>query len=237
MKFIFDLDGTITNTQLLHKRAWIDTLVDNLDTSVHPYIDEALYLRAIDGKPRRKGLFDALTELKVPVDGAKFERMLEIKGNMYLSYLKDTPIEQLLFPDFLSLANGKFFSENYSLIGTSSESGNELVQILKIGHLFRTVYDGRISKISGVRGKPHSDFFDYIISKEGCTDDRFTIVEDSISGIVSALTSTATSVLWIQRASIPGSLSEFSTSVEELLRVNLAARRLLIISSLGELLT
>src|SRR5688500_1905034 len=57
---LFDLDGVLTSTAVLHRRAWRRTFDDFLRPHGEPPFAESDYLKYVDGRPRYDGVREFL---------------------------------------------------------------------------------------------------------------------------------------------------------------------------------
>ncbi|MCK9302290.1 MAG: hypothetical protein M0P35_03720 [Bacteroidales bacterium] len=97
---IFDLDGVITKTAVVHSAAWKEMFDEYLhyrtDTLGEPFVEfshETDYIKYVDGKPRYKGVADFLTSRNIvlpygsPEDAPGFDTVCAL-GNKIISLMK-----------------------------------------------------------------------------------------------------------------------------------------------------
>jgi beta-phosphoglucomutase family hydrolase len=194
---IFDLDGVITKTALVHSAAWREMFNDYLRYREKKYGEVFRefthandYLTYIDGKPRYKGV----------------ESFLESRG-IHLTYgdPSDHPDAETIcglgnkknyfFNEVLARDGVKVYGSTVVLIrqlksegikiGVASSSKNCRTVLEKAGliELFETVVDGEVLAQLGLKGKPEPDIFTTACDNMGVSYKRTIIVEDAVSGV------------------------------------------------------
>lgn len=194
---IFDLDGVITKTALVHSTAWKKMFDDYLKEREQKYnepfrefthVDD--YLPFVDGKPRYKGVGDFLTSRNIelpfgdPSDGHENETVCGL-GNR-----KDFAFNEILKRDGVQVYDSteRFI---YALqkagirIGVASSSKNckPVLEAANLLQHFETRVDGVVSAELGLKGKPEPDIFTRAADNLGVAYDRTVIIEDAVSGV------------------------------------------------------
>jgi len=194
---IFDLDGVITQTALVHSAAWKHMFDEFLnDWSAKHNIPfkgfdhEQDYLPFVDGKPRYKGV----------------QSFLEHRGiNIPFGDPSDEPVEETVcglgnrknqvFNEVLDKEGVKVYPTTVALIkellalgirvGVASSSKNckAVLETAGILDLVETRVDGVVSVELGLKGKPEPDIFTIAADNLGVNYDRAVVVEDAVSGV------------------------------------------------------
>lgn len=84
---IFDLDGVITDTAIIHQLAWVNTanaLCEKFQVSNAPNFGKAYYLEKIDGKSRINGLQVILNDLGINLNETTFKHFMSLKEDFFL---------------------------------------------------------------------------------------------------------------------------------------------------------
>jgi beta-phosphoglucomutase-like phosphatase (HAD superfamily) len=237
--YIFDLDGTITKTQLLHEAAWLTVIRNFVGPSYQSSVDSSLYVREIDGRPRAQGLTAALNHLGVHYTRSDVDYLLDAKNATFLKLFEQKKSDQLIYSEFFDLVEDGFFVRNRCYIGTSSKNGRYIVEGLGLNEYFSAVFDGVVIEEAGVKGKPDPEFFNYIIDRIGgrSIEKHVVVVEDSLSGVTSGVNSRAGRVIWVSRHML-GKVesSRVNCAETELLEQFAASRRLRRVPTLKSLL-
>jgi len=195
--FIFDLDGVITKTALVHAAAWKETFDEYLriieKRDGEPFKEfnyEKDYLPYVDGKPRIKGIQSFLESrgINIPLGedndppenetvcglgnkkNAKFRWVLENKGV--------EPYQSTI--DFIGELKAKGLRIG---IASSSKNCQFVLQAAGIEELFETRVDGVVSDELGLKGKPEGDIFVKAAQNMGIVPQRAVVVEDAVAGV------------------------------------------------------
>ena len=194
---IFDLDGVITKTALVHSVAWTRMFNDYLHFREEKYGEkfqefthENDYLPHVDGKPRYKGVADFLASRKInipfgdPSDDENAETACGLgnrKNKYFTDILKKEGVE--VYPSSEKLL--KELKEKGIKIGVASSSKNckMVLEATNLLHFFETRVDGVVSAELGLKGKPEPDIFTTACDNLGVAYDKAIVVEDAVSGV------------------------------------------------------
>ncbi len=194
---IFDLDGVITKTALVHSAAWKkmfdDFLMDyagrhHVEFKEFTHKDD--YLPFVDGKPRYKGVADFLSSRGIdlpfgdPSDAPSMESVCglgNLKNDAFNEVLRRDGVE--VYPSTVALM--KELREKGYRVGVASSSKNCEAVLAAAGllSLVETRVDGVVSAEMGLKGKPEADIFTTAAANLGCDPCRSVVVEDAVSGV------------------------------------------------------
>ena len=216
---IFDLDGVITDTAVIHFRAWkqtFDALLERHEGSgFRPFEHDADYVPYVDGKPRYDGVaaFLASRGIELPhgdpsdppdretvcgVGNAKNDRFREIvqSGDIPVFEGTMTIVDQL--------------RERGVRCGVASSSRNCRLVLEQTGLMsrFETVVDGTDSRELGLNGKPAPDIFVTACERLNVDPEASMIVEDAYSGVEAGRNGSFGLVLGVARNGDPDGLRE-----------------------------
>jgi len=194
---IFDLDGVITKTALVHSSAWTRMFNDYLMYREKTYAEkykefshEHDYLPYVDGKPRYKGVADFLTSRDInipagdPSDNDEMETVCGLgnrKNRYFNNILESEGVE--VYPSTIGFIH-ELISHGIK-IGVASSSANcrKVLERAGIIDLFETRVDGEVSAILGLKGKPEPDIFTTACTNLNVPYSRGVVVEDAVSGV------------------------------------------------------
>lgn len=194
---IFDLDGVITKTALVHSAAWREMFNDYLKYREKAYGETFRefthnddYLPYVDGKPRYKGIASFLESrgIKIPFgdpsDGTERETICGLgnkKNEFFNEVLKRDGVE--IYESTVELIRD-LKAEGIS-IGVASSSKNCRTVLERTGllDLFETRVDGEVSAQLGLKGKPEPDIFTTACNNLGVDYEQSVVVEDAVSGV------------------------------------------------------
>lgn len=192
---LFDLDGVISDTASVHAKAWkavFDEVLTIDRRRYAPFAEPEDYLRYLDGKTRLAGIEDFLRSraIDLPLGGADALGIDSIHG------IGNT--KNAIFRDLLDTSGVTIFNDALRLletlraagsdIGLASSSKNARVVLEKAGltGCFKSILDGLVAEENGVASKPHPAFYRYAAGLLGRSPERCIVIEDAISGVVSA---------------------------------------------------
>jgi HAD superfamily hydrolase (TIGR01509 family) len=169
---IFDLDGVLVNTSRCHERAYED-LWREIGIEGPPY-------DAIAGRTTRESIAEVTARLAP--SAAQIERWVREKQERAREYMNT---ESISFTDTRD-AIACLTKLGYTLaVGTSASRDSAEVMLRRVGieRAFKTVVTGD----DVARGKPAPDIYERAMEATAANPDRTLIVEDSSSGLDSAL--------------------------------------------------
>ncbi|MDO9511521.1 MAG: beta-phosphoglucomutase family hydrolase [Bacteroidales bacterium] len=194
---IFDLDGVITRTALVHSKAWkrmFDEFLkswtekNNIEFQAFDHIND--YLPYVDGKPRYKGVASFLESRNIELpygnaeDGTEMETICGLgnrKNEAFNQVLEEQGVE--VYPSTIELIYQ--LRQNGIRVGVASSSRNceQVLRRAGILNLFETRVDGVVSVELNLNGKPEPDIFTTACRNLGAVPDRAVVVEDAVSGV------------------------------------------------------
>lgn len=194
---IFDLDGVITKTALVHSIAWKtmfdDFLKDYSSRNNIPFKEfthTGDYLPYVDGKPRYKGVQDFLNSRGIEIPYGDPGDTHEMETVCGLGNRKDYAFNEILKRDGVGVYDStvdliKQLKENDIRVGVASSSKNCAPVLERAGllDLFETRVDGVVSAELKLKGKPEPDIFTTAADNLGVSYERTAIVEDAVSGV------------------------------------------------------
>lgn len=194
---IFDLDGVVTKTALVHGVAWKEMFDEYLKSRekrfgepFKEFTHENDYLPYVDGKPRYKGVQSFLESRGVtipfgdPSDSWESETICGLgnkKNVVFKKILERDGIEQ--YDSTIELI--KQLKEAGIRIGVASSSKNCKMVLENTGLIkyFETRVDGIVSAELGLKGKPEPDIFTMAADNLGINYKDAVVVEDAVSGV------------------------------------------------------
>lgn len=194
---IFDLDGVITKTALVHAAAWKEMFDEYLKLREKRYGEifreftySNDYLKYIDGKPRYKGVESFLYSRNIdlpfgdPTNKPVEETICGLgnrKNQLFNFVLKRDGVE--VFDSTIELI--KELKENGIKVGVASSSKNCREVLIRSGIIdyFETRVDGIVSAELGLKGKPEPDIFVVACKNLHAEVKKSVVVEDAVSGV------------------------------------------------------
>jgi beta-phosphoglucomutase family hydrolase len=189
---LFDLDGVLTPTALVHMHAWNQMF--NTFLSVHhpdqPAYSEADYFQYVDGKPRYAGVrsFLASRDIELP-DGTPDDAAgtLTVCG---LGNEKNDAFESILategvaaYPGSRALVEKLAADGIHQAVVSSSRNAPAVLEAAGLLDFFDTIVDGVVAHERMLAGKPAPDTFVYAADLLEVPVARCVVVEDALSGV------------------------------------------------------
>jgi beta-phosphoglucomutase family hydrolase len=194
---IFDLDGVITKTALVHSSAWKKMFDEYLlerekkyGESFREFSHENDYLPYVDGKPRYKGVESFLQSRGINIPFGEPEDEPGKETVCGLGNRKNEAFNEVLERDGVqvyetTVALIRELKQKGIRVGVASSSKNCKAVLERAGilDLFETRVDGVVSAELGLKGKPEPDIFTVAADNLGVTYDKSVVVEDAVSGV------------------------------------------------------
>jgi beta-phosphoglucomutase family hydrolase len=188
---LFDLDGVLTPTAEVHKRAWRQLFAAFLAKRGidQPYV-ESDYFDYIDGKPRYEGVRAFLASRGVeladgdPSDGPELETVCGLgnrKNEFFAEVLRTEGVRP--YDGSVKLLD---HLRNYGTkiaVVTSSRNATAVLEAADLRPRFEVIVDGNVAAEKGLRGKPAPDTFVEAAGELHTAVDRAVVLEDALSGV------------------------------------------------------
>jgi beta-phosphoglucomutase family hydrolase len=194
---IFDMDGVITKTAVVHSLAWKEMFDEYLHYREKVYHEPFRefshaddYLPYVDGRPRYQGVDRFLKSrgINIPFGEPGDEPGKETASG--LGNRKNEFFNKVLEEDGVGVYDStiKLIKELLQRgvkvgVATSSKNCELILEKAGITDLFETRVDGVVSAELGLKGKPEPDIFTTAADNLGVKYDRAIVVEDAVSGV------------------------------------------------------
>lgn len=194
---VFDLDGVITRTALVHGTAWkrmFDEFLkkwygeNNLDFKEFTHSGD--YLPYVDGKPRYKGVASFLESRGIdieygdPGDDPSMETVCGLgnrKNIMFNKILDEEGVE--VYDSTVTMIHQLKKLGVRIAVASSSKNCKPVLEAAGLLDLFEARIDGVVSAEIGLHGKPEPDIFTTACDRMGTKYSRSVVVEDAVSGV------------------------------------------------------
>jgi beta-phosphoglucomutase family hydrolase len=189
---LFDLDGVLTKTVVVHAQAWKEMFDEFLRGREHPFrpFEASDYERYVDGKPRLDGVrsFLAARGIELP-DGAPDDPpeadtvhgLGRRKNERVLGLIREQGVE----PYEGSVRFVEAVCARGLRCGVVSSSANcrEVLVAAGIDHLFEARVDGDLAEREHLAGKPAPDTFLAGARRLGAEPTEAAVFEDALAGV------------------------------------------------------
>lgn len=204
---LFDLDGVLTPTAVVHEQAWQELFDGYLAETGHPdAYQESDYFDHIDGKPRFDGVRDFLTSRGIslpegPTDEDPANTSVQGLGNR----------KNRIFNEIVDSRGVEPYAGSVRFIHAALELGLKLAvvsssrnapAVLKAAGLdgyFPVVVDGQVAAAVGLPGKPDPATFRYAAALLDVPAAGCVVVEDAVSGVQAGRAGNFRAVIGVDR--------------------------------------
>lgn len=186
---LLDLDGVITPTLDIHKRAWhnlfapfLQQRATELGREIAPYT-MADYHDYVDGRHRLDGVRSVLASRDLPdaADDALIEKLGLQKNDEFLRTLNEEGITA--YPGTVALLEeADQLGIPYAVV-SSSRNTRPVLQAAGLLERFEIIVDGNTAVERGLPGKPAPDTYLYAAELLGVPAAQAVVVEDALSGV------------------------------------------------------
>jgi beta-phosphoglucomutase family hydrolase len=173
---LFDLDGVLTSTAVLHRKAWKQTF----ESMGQPFSEQD-YLAYVDGKPRYDGVRSFLASRGLTPPEDEIRRIGDLKNELVNQIIDEEGITP--YPGsvrYLQAARTAGVP-----IGVVTSSANAM-RVLRAGDLLDYVdalVDGNVIVASNLQGKPAPDSFVEGARRLKTAPENAAVYEDALAGV------------------------------------------------------
>lgn len=192
---LFDLDGVLTRTAVVHNAAWEQTFNDFLRQRGHgddfrPYDPAADYNRYVDGRPRADGVRTFLASRGIvlpegkPDDPPSVDTVAGIgnrKNEVLLARLATDGVE--VYPGSVDYLREAAWLGLRRAVVSASANCEQVVVAAGLADLLEVRVDGVVARQRGLRGKPYPDTFLAAAEELGVRPDQAAVFEDALAGV------------------------------------------------------
>jgi beta-phosphoglucomutase family hydrolase len=187
---LFDLDGVLTPTAEVHRRAWSKMFNEFLaPRALAPYTDDD-YFAFVDGKPRYDGVRDFLASrgLTLP-EGSPGDRPTEDtvaglgnrKNLTFTAVLEADGVQP--YPGSVVLLNHLATVPIRLAVVSSSANAEAVLRAAGLRERFPVLVDGQVAAAEGLPGKPAPDTYLRAAALLGVPISEAVVLEDAVSGV------------------------------------------------------
>ena len=193
--WLFDLDGVLTPTAVVHMHAWARLFAPFLEAhGAAPYGDSDYYAY-IDGKPRYDGVRSLLASRDIrlpegdPTD-APTEETVHGLGNRKNEAFNETLADEGVapYPASVALLDAIERAGGHVAVVSSSKNAPAVLAAAGIADRFEIVVDGAVAAREGIPGKPAPEMFLRAAELLGLPPGECAVIEDAESGVKAGAT-------------------------------------------------
>ncbi|MEI6575244.1 MAG: beta-phosphoglucomutase family hydrolase [Bacteroidota bacterium] len=224
---VFDLDGVITQTALIHSHAWKKMFDDYLHIResrdrepFKEFTHDYDYRTFVDGRPRYEGVATFLKSrgieipLGSPEDDPAFETVCGLgnrKNDSFNEVLNSEGVK--VYPSTVKLMHELRAAGIRVGVASSSKNCFAVLEAAGLLDLVETRVDGVVSAETGLKGKPEPDIFLIATANLDAIPSRAVVVEDASSGVAAGRKGNFALVLGIAREDNTQELLQYGADV------------------------
>lgn len=215
LAYLFDLDGVLTPTALVHRSAWSETFNRFLEREQQgpPFGDDD-YFEHVDGKPRFDGVRRFLTSrgLHLPegsVDDPPGFDTIQALGNLKNELFRSLLHRDGIKPYVGSLGLLALLDERKIpwAVVSSSANAREVLEAAGLSDRTPVVIDGKVAAAERLAGKPDPETFLLAARLLGVEPEDCAVVEDALVGVIAGRAGGFGRVIGVAREDDGGALT------------------------------
>jgi beta-phosphoglucomutase family hydrolase len=187
---LFDLDGVLTDTAAVHRKAWAATFDPVLKAHGQARFTDGDYDEYVDGKPRLDGVRDFLASRKIDVpegdendapEAETVHAIAERKNQEVLARIKSDGVH--VFPGSERYLKAATEAGLRRIVVSSSANTGEVLQVTGLDKYVEDRVDGVTIAQTGMPGKPAPDSFLAGAERAGVPPSQAVVFEDATAGV------------------------------------------------------
>ena len=224
---LFDLDGVLTKTAVVHDKAWKQTFDGFLKKRAEaqgeefvPFDADADYNEYVDGKPRYDGVRSFLQSRGIELPEGAPDDSPDAETVCGLGNRKNDLVLKLIEADGVEPYEGSVrFVEAARAAGlrravvSSSANCQEVLEAAGIDGLFEERIDGRVADAKHLKGKPAPDTYLAGAAALGVEPAAACVFEDAVSGVEAGAAGHFGHVVGVDRVHHAAALREHGADV------------------------
>ena len=196
---LFDLDGVLTQTSILHAAAWKQAFDPVLAARGQPAFDPvADYTRYVDGRPREDGVRSLLAARGIAAPDDAVRAIAARKDARFERLLRERPVET--YPGSVRYLRAARDAGLPAAVVSSSKHTQDVLRSAGLADLFDARIDGVIAEQRHLAGKPAPDT--YLAAAEALAVEpaRAAVFEDALAGVAAGRAGRFGHVVGVDRA-------------------------------------
>jgi beta-phosphoglucomutase family hydrolase len=224
---LFDLDGVLTQTALVHNAAWKQTFDGFLEgwSTRHgqpfvPFDSGADYHQYVDGRPRADGVRTFLASRGItlpegtPDDGPDEETVNGIgnrKNELVLQKIQEGAVQ--VYPGSVDYLHAARDAGLRRAVVSASANCADVLKAADIADLLEVRVDGITARTEHLPGKPAPDTFRYGAKLLGVAPEHCAVFEDALAGVAAGKAGGFGIVIGVDRVGQADALREHGADI------------------------
>jgi beta-phosphoglucomutase family hydrolase len=180
---LFDLDGVLTKTAVVHAKAWKEMFDEFLETQdgQKPFDAHADYDEYVDGKPREDGVRDFLKARGIDADDELVDKLATRKNDIVQKVIERDGVEP--YEGSVRYLEAARDAGLRRAVVSSSHNCKQVLEAAGIDHLLEERVDGDTAVEQHLEGKPAPDMFLAGAKAVGVEPGAAAVFEDALVGV------------------------------------------------------
>lgn len=179
---LFDLDGVLTRTSVLHAAAWKQVFDPVLAVHGQAAFDAgADYAQYVDGKPREDGVRSLLAARGLALPDDAVRAIAARKDQLFERLLHERPVET--YPGSVRYLHAARDAGLATAVVSSSKHTAQVLRAAGLADQFDARIDGVIAEQHRLAGKPAPDTYLAAARALGVEPARAAVFEDALAGV------------------------------------------------------
>jgi beta-phosphoglucomutase family hydrolase len=224
---LFDLDGVITKTAVVHAAAWkamfdayLKQRAETAGEAFRPFDGVADYDEYVDGKPREEGVrsFLASRQITLPVGGENDPPEAETihglgnrKDQLFLHLIRTNGVEA--YEGSIRYLRAAREARLKLAVVTSSKNCTEVLRAARLDGMFDAQVDGNVAHDKRLAGKPAPDTYLEAARMLSSTRSGSAVYEDALAGVAAGRAGRFGLVVGVDRVGQAAALREHGADV------------------------
>jgi beta-phosphoglucomutase family hydrolase len=212
---LFDLDGVLTKTAVVHARAWkemFDAYLRERDgDDFVPFDPVEDYDKYVDGKPRYEGVDSFLRSRQIELGADEIHTLGDRKNKIVLKLIHDQGVEP--YEGSVRYVKAARDAGLRRAVVSSSTNCRDVLVAAGIADLFEERIDGQVAEREHLRGKPAPDTFLAGARALGVEASEAAVFEDALAGVEAGRAGHFACVIGVDRVGQAEALREHGATV------------------------
>lgn len=181
---LFDMDGVLTKTAVVHAKAWQQAFDEFLASRGDPYVpfDPVQdYDEYVDGKPRADGVRSFLQSRDIHFDEETVRRIGDHKNDLVQELIRRDGVEA--YEGSRQYLEAAVAAGLPRAVVSSSANTHEVLVAAGLDGYFQVEVDGIVAAVRRLKGKPAPDTFLAAAKELGVEPGEAVVFEDALAGV------------------------------------------------------
>jgi beta-phosphoglucomutase family hydrolase len=178
---LFDLDGVLTKTAVVHERAWkvmFDEFLGDRGT-----FEQSDYNDYVDGKPREDGIRDFLASRGIEISDDELHTLSQRKNDLVLELIHEEGVDA--YDGSIAYLKAARDAGLRRAVVSSSHNCEDILRVTGLTEYLEERVDGNVIDELGLHGKPAPDSFLEGARRLGMPAAQCAVFEDALAGVES----------------------------------------------------